>query len=240
MRRFTLLVLTTTVIAGMPWLARAQDARPATPVPVVVTQGEAILKRAPDRAWLNVATETRAPKADDARRMNAATMTDVQKALRGAGLSNDAIRTTGYTLSPDMEWNNGRGTVKGYIVRNQIEVRVDDIGRLGDVIDAAMAGRTTTLTITGPRFDLKNQADVEREALGEAVQAGMARAQAIAAGAHRTLGAIVRIDDQNFGGPRPPQPYAMQSMAKAGPIDTPVTPGEIEVRAQVTLTVELK
>ena len=42
-----------------------------TPAPssnAIVTQGEAIVKRPPDRAWLTVATEARDPRAEEARK----------------------------------------------------------------------------------------------------------------------------------------------------------------------------
>lgn len=125
-------------------------------------------------------------------------MTAVQAALSATGLSADAIQTTGYSLSPDMEWKNGRSTVKGYIVRNQIEVRVDNLDQLSDVIDAANANRSTTLTISGPRFALKNQQVTETEALRLAAQAALMRAQAIASGAGRMLGRITRIEEENL------------------------------------------
>lgn len=209
--------------------------------PVVVTRGEAIVKRAPDQAWLTVATETRDVRAEDARRKSAEATTAVQAALKGTGLAADAIRTTGYSLTPEMDWNNGRGTVKGYLVRNQVEVRVDDLARLGAVIDAANATKSTALTISGPRFALKQQDEAEAEALRAAVQAAMTRAQAMAAGARRTLGNIVRVEDQS--GSRLPQPQPMFRMAAAAGQDnpqTPITPGEIEVRAEVSVTVELR
>lgn len=219
----------------------AQAQVPSAPVAsVVVTQGEAIVKKAPDQAWVSIATETREPKAVDARRRSAESMTALQAALRATGLPADAIRTTGYSLMPEMDWNNGRGTVKGYLVRNQIEVRVDDLDRLGDVIDTANSSKSTAVTVTGPRFGLKDEASAENEALRLAVQAAMARAQAIAAGARRQLGAIVRIEEQATAGFAPrPEPMMMR-MAKADAVETPISPGELEVRATVTVTVELR
>ena len=71
-----------------------------------------------------------------------------------------------------------------------------------------------------------------------AVQAAMARAESIAAGARRTLGPIQRIEENVTSRP---EPMMMRQMASnASPVETPVTPGEIEVRAQVTLTVEIR
>jgi uncharacterized protein YggE len=211
----------------------------SSPQAVVVAQGEATVKRAPDQAWLTVATETRDVKAEDARRKSAEGMTAVQASLRRAGVPADAIRTTSYYLTPEMDWNNGRGTVKGYLVRNQIDVRVDNLDRLGDIIDAANATKTTTLTISGPRFALKDQQAAETDALRLAVEAAMTRAQAMAGGAKRSLGEIVRIEESGASRPTSPQPV-MRMAAAAEPVQTPITPGDIEVRVEVIVTVALR
>jgi uncharacterized protein len=95
--------------------------------------------------------------------------------------------------------------------------------------------------VIGPRFDLKNERAVQNEALTAAVQDALQRAQAIAAGAKRTLGPIVRIEDQHMGMPKQPMPMMMQrAEMAASDVATPITPGELEIRAQVTLTVEMR
>jgi uncharacterized protein YggE len=188
-----------------------------------------------------VATESRARTAAEARQRGAEDMSAVQNALRGAGVPADAIRTTSYSLTPEMEWNDGRGIVRGYLARNQIEVRVDNLDRLGQIIDAANSRRETGLVIHGPRYGLKDEQAAETEALKLAVQAAMARAEAMAAGARRSLGSIVRIEEQARG-LMPPEPLVMRAAMsdRASEAPTPITPGEIEVRAQVTVTVELR
>ena len=217
--------------------------QPAEP-PSITTKGEAVLKKAPDRAWISVATETRDSKANDARTKNAETMTTVQSALRKAGVAADAIRTTGYSLTPDVQWANGRSTVRGYIARNQIDVRVDDLDKLGDVLDAANSGQNTSISVIGPRFDLKNQQAAEAEALQQAVEVAMARAQAIARGARRQVGGILQISEEGTQTIMPPRPMMMATRsegfaAQAAP-ETPITPGEIEVRVTVILKVEIR
>lgn len=236
MIRSALLLGALTVGLAAPAAAQSQL---STPPPAVVTQGEAIVKRAPDRAWLTVATETRHTSAGRARELSAEGMTSLQAALKAVGLPEDAIRTTGYSLVPEMDWKSGKGVVRGYVVRNQIEVRIDDLDRLAPVIDAATTSQNTTLSITGPRFALKDEAAAQAEALRMAVGSAMARAQAIATGAGRSLGDILRIEDQNTGGfPPPPQPMMRMAAAESAP--TPIEPGELEIRATVTLTVELR
>lgn len=227
---------TAAVLSSVPAAAQMQM---HVPQPVIVTRGEAIVKRAPDQAWVSIAAETRAQTPSEAQRLAAEAMTSVQAALKAAAIAADAIRTTGYSLQPDMEYQSGRSRVRGYIARNQIDVRVDALDRLGVVIDAA--GQSGATTIAGIRFDLKNRRAVEQEALKLAVEDAMGRAKALAAGAAATLGPIVRIDEGIAE--RPPMPYmAMRadtaSAAQAPP--TPVTPGDLEIHAQVTLTVGIK
>jgi uncharacterized protein YggE len=218
--------------------AFAQDVGDISKQPVIVTHGQASVKRAPDQAWVSIAAESRASAPAEAQRLNAEAMQAVNAALSKTGLAAEAIRTTGYSLQPDMEYVNGRGRIKGYIARNQVEARVDDLKKLGAVLDAAGASGATSMA--GLRFDISDRAAVERDALRQAVQDAMARAKAIAAGAGANLGPIVRIDEQYQSSPQPM--YAMRAGGGAGAaaVETPVSPGELEIRAQVTLTVAIR
>jgi hypothetical protein len=220
-----------------PSALQAQGA-PVAQQPVIVTRGESTLKRAPDQAWVSIAAETRAATPAEAQRLAAQAMTSVQAALKQAGIAAEAIRTTAYSLRPDMEYQDGRARVRGYIARNQIEVRVDVLDRLGAVID--VAGATGATSLAGLRFDLKNRRAVEQEALKLAVEDALARARALATGAGATLGSIVRIEEQ-LGGMPPPMPYmTMRADAAQAAPETPVSPGEVEILAQVTVTVAIR
>jgi uncharacterized protein YggE len=215
--------------------------------PAIVTHGQASVKRAPDRAWLTVSTEVREAKSGDARKKGADVMTAVQNALKATGLPADAIRTTAFSLTPEMLWTGGTAQVKGYVVHNEIEVRVDDLDKLSQVIDAANSPKNAALSVTGPRFDLKNREGAEQDVLRLAVENALARAQAIATGARRNLGQIIRIDEQNTGTDMPsPRPMLRATAAgrAGGPAQaetqTPITPGAIEIHAEVTVTVGIR
>lgn len=226
--------------AAAPALAQPQ---PPQPPPAIVTQGQAVLRRAPDRAWLTIATQVRESKANDARRKSNETMTEIHNALKAVGVRDDAIRTSGYSLTPDMD--SRTRNVTGYFVRNQIEIRVDDLDRLGDIMDAANGPKSAALSIIGPRFDLKNEQAAQAEALKLAVENAMSRAQAMAAGARRTLGPVLRIEDQGVN-TIVPRPMARTAMGGGGGVagapmpETPIEPGEIEIRVQVTLTIAIQ
>ena len=117
-------------------------------------------------------------------------------------------------------------------------MRLDDIARVGEVIDLAVSGGATA--VHNVRFDLKQREALEREALKRATADARARAEAAAAGAGRSIDRVVRIEEPT-GRPMPPQPMMMmrEAAAAAAP-PTPVVPGELEIRATVTLTATLK
>src|SRR5262249_15509747 len=147
--------------------------------------------RAPDRAYVTFATETRGPKPDDAQKRNAEAMSRVQDAVRHAKIPSDAIRTLGINLQEEVDFVNGKRVPRGYTVSNSIEVRVDDLDSLGGLIDAAVQSGATG--VSNVRFDLKDRSGAEREALRLAVADAKARAEAAAAGAGMRLTSVVRI-----------------------------------------------
>ncbi len=74
----------------------------------------------------------------------------------------------------------------------------------------------------------------------QAVADARARAEAAASGVGRTIDRVLRIDDTRREVPRP-MPMAMMARDVApADVATPVEPGEIEIRAQATLTVSIK
>ncbi len=212
--------------------AAAQTA-PTSDESVIVARGEGVVRVTPDRAFVTVAAETRAPNPREAQRLNAQAMAEVQRRLRAAGVGGDAIRTVGLNLLLESDWVNGRRVTRGYVARNSVEVRVDAVGQTGEIVDAAVGGGATTLSEI--RFDVSQRAALEREALRLAVADARGRAEAMAAGAGRTLDHVVRI--QENGVSTPPVPPTFMRAAAAGEAEpTPVAPGLIEIRADVTLT----
>jgi uncharacterized protein YggE len=221
------------------WLAVVPCARAQEPVlpssPVVVTIGQATILAAPDRAFVTIAAESRSRNSADAQRQNADAMTAVMAKLQQAGIPKDAIRTLSYDLQPEFDYANGRQTLRDYVARNSIEVRLDDMTRVGAALDAAGSGGATS--IGGIRFDVHNREAVEREALRQAVADARARADAAAAGAGRTIDRVIRV--QEDGVPEmPPRPMFRAAAEQMAP--TPIAPSAVEIHARVTLTAALK
>ena len=205
---------------------------------MVVVSGEGLVKSAPDQAWVTLVVESRSRNSRDAQSQTSQTMTAVQQKLAGAGIPKDAIRTIAVDLNIDAEWVNGRQVPKGYVSRNVIEVRIDDVAKVGEVMDVAVASGVTA--VQGVRFDLKQRESLEREALKRATADARQRAEAAAAGAGRAIDRVIRVEEPGARPMPPPQPMMMMRQVAADQAQTPVVAGEIEIRANVTLTATLK
>ena len=164
---------------------------------------------------MTVATEVRDGKAAEARRKSAEAMTAVQTAIKAVGLAPDAIQTSGFSLTPEMEYSGGKPSVKNYVVRNQIDVRVDDLDKLADVIDAANSPKNVIITVGNPRFELKAREAAELEAVAAAVRTARARAQAMATGAGQTLGPVLKIQQGQVYVTSPASPTSRAAMPLA-------------------------
>lgn len=236
--RWRTLVVGMAVAAAGASLPVAVAAQAPAADSVVVMTGEGMVKAPPDQAWITVGAESRSRNPKEAQSQNAAAMASVQDKLRAAGIAQDAIRTLSVDLQLESDWVNGRQVPKGYVARNMIEVRLDDIARVGEVMDLAVTGGATALH--GVRFDLKQRESLEREALKRATADARARADAVAAAAGRTIDRIVRIEEPAGRPFPPPAPMLMSRAAEDARAPTPVIAGEIEIRATVVLTAAMK
>jgi uncharacterized protein YggE len=233
----TLIVLV--LLATTTSRAAAQQP-PATPAePLAVVSGQGVVFAVPDRAWITISAESRASSPREAQRLNAEAMRPIQDKLRAAGIPADAIRTIGYDVQYEWDFVNNKRVGRGYVARNTIEVRIDTIDRVGELLEIAVGSGATALG--GIRFDLKEQAKLEREALRLAVVDARAKADAAAAGAGRSVDRILRVEEHGIE--VPPMPVPMMRQAAQGPAafaEPPISAGRMEIRARATVTVVLK
>ena len=220
-------------------LCIATSSSAQTPVaepPQIIVTGEGVVKATPDQAWVQIGAESRSKVSKEAQQRNAEVMTAVQQKISSFGIPKEAIKTVVLDLQPEFDYANGKQTLRGYVARNTVEVRVDELSKVGDVLDAAVASGAAT--IHGLRFDVKARREAEQAALQAAVKDALAKAQAVATGAQRAIDRILRIEEVSAGGPVPMMKQF--SMAARADASTPVAPGELEIRAQVRLSLAIK
>jgi uncharacterized protein YggE len=225
-------------LALAPALALAGPAAAARPASTLQVGARATVSRAPDRVYIELGVRTEARRPTAATAQNAVRVAAVVAAVRNAAGPGARLATADYSVAPQYQYHNdGKApTLTGYVVTNILRVRLDELTRIGAVIDAASgAGANVQQTL---RFALRDPEAARLQALAQAAQRARQAARALAA----ALGLrIVRIVTVRGGGTSvvPPGPVShplairMERMAPATPIES----GRIRVSADVDLIV---
>jgi uncharacterized protein YggE len=190
--------------------------------------GTATVSAAPDMAVLVLAVQTQATSAAQAAADNAATMTDVLTALSDLGIDKSSIETVSYTLSPVYDQTTPSKLI-GYSVRNAIQITLKDFSLVGKALDAAvMAG---TNEVQGITFTLSNAAlaNLQKQALGQALQDADAQARATASNLGVSIVGPISVSPAYVF-----QPNLRTYSAAAQ--STPIQPGTLEVTVSVQVT----
>lgn len=230
MRIFSALLLSGAFLAT-PALAD-QHSNPAT----ITVTGEGVVTAAPDLATVSLGVTTQGATAAEAMAANSASLTAVLERVKAAGVEDRDIQTSTLNLNPN--WSNSDGSsmpvIQGYVATNTLSIRVRDLGKLGPILDAAIADGANTLN--GVSFGLAEPDPAMDDARRAAVAEARARAELLTGAAGVGLGRIVSISES--GGYAPPMPmYRMEAAMADAPV--PVAGGEVGVTAQVTITWEI-
>lgn len=235
------------LLATLPVAAPASAAPIEEQAPLISVTGTASVAREPDIARISLSVETNADTASAATQQNAANAARVRSAVEGVGIPATAIVTQYYNLryNPRPEPTPppvpvrrpaGATTVSGerygYVVTHTLEI-TSSPAKVGTVVDAAVGAGATS--VGGVFYDVSNRHGAYLEAVRQAVIDAKSQAQAAAAASGARLGAVHRIF---VGGERPVAPAPLMR-AMATQIPTEVTPGEVRIFANVTVTYEL-
>jgi uncharacterized protein len=217
---------------------RAQPT-PLSPVSSIRVTGDARVTAKPDRVQIDIGVTTRAAQSQDAASQNARQVDAVLAAVRKATGPAAVLRTISYSLNPTYQYhpNGEEPTITGYSAVNVVQVTLDDLAKIGTVIDSAtLAGANH---VQGIQFTLRDQDAVRAEALRQAATRARAEADLLAA----ALGLkVVRVLSVEENSPRmvPVRAYMGAPRAAMGTAtETPVEAGTLDVTADVMLTVEV-
>lgn len=212
-------------VAAAPAMA---DCLPAQMSRVTV-MGQGTSRVAPDLAVLTLGVSAQADLAAQAMADVSAEQARVLEALAAQQIDPAQIQTSGLNLSPMVDYQKGNGsTITGYSARNMVTVRVTDVAKLGEVLDAVVAAGANE--INGISYQRQDDRAAQDEARGHAVAEARHRAEIMADAAGLTLGPVLTM--RETGGFTPPQPMMTRGMAMAD-TSVPVEPGEVAVAAMV-------
>ncbi len=160
-------------------------------------------------------------------------------ALRTAGIPQARIQTSNLSVQPVFapprpEQRDGQ-RITGYRVSNTVSVRVEDLTKVGPLLDALV--RSGANELFGVLFSVADPKQLLETARRNAVADAQGRAQTLAAAAGVRLGSVLAMHEGQADIPRPMLRSA-QAMDFAPAV--PVAAGEQAVRAAVTMVFQIE
>jgi len=207
-----------------------------SPVSSIRVTGDAVATAKPDRALIDVGVLTQEKQSQNASAQNAKQLDAVMVALHKLLGADADIKTINFALNPDYQYRplGGKSAVSSYTALNVVRVTVDDLDKVGPVIDAAtQAGANHVESV---RYTVKDQQVLHTQAVREAALKARANADALAAALNLKITRIVSVEE---GDSSPPGPDAADPRDPSGPAPTPIQSSSFVVTANVTLTVEV-
>ena len=225
-------------LAFTPVLAQAAVRHAVSAPATLHVSAAATVDPAPDRVYIEVGVRTQAAQPKVAATDNATRIAAVLAAVRKAAGPTAELTTANYSVAPQYAYSNSGKppAITGYVVTNLVRVRLDDLKRIGGVIDAAnAAGANVQQNL---RFALRHPEAARVRALARAARRARAAADALAAALDLRIVRILEVR-QTGGAVRAPSPMMfgpvlrVQRMAPATPIES----GSLQVSADVSMTV---
>jgi uncharacterized protein YggE len=200
----------------------------------LIVQGEGKASAAPDRATVVLGVQTRDASAAVAATENARLMNETITALRAAGIAENEIQTSGYTLGTepqDVPVTAGeKQKAPVFLASNTVTVNMNNTADVGRVLDAAVSAGSNSIQEVA--FDLQNPGPQKDLALTLAIEDARRKAEVAAKAAGVKLGRVLEISE-GYGY------VAAASRSAAFDVATPIMPGKMEITASVTVTYEI-
>ena len=239
MRRIVAALIPFALTAALSFPVAAQA---VTTSPGVVTiEGLGEVSGRPDTAIVTSGVTSQGATAREALNANTADMEKLLETLKAAGIADRDIQTSGFSVSPNYVYSNEVDAngyslppkINGYLVSNQVTIRVRNLDSLGSVLDQSVTVGANT--INGISFSVADPAKLYEEARKKAFADARAKAELYAGVAEVELSDIAAITEtQGYG---QPQPYMMREMAMAADAAAvPVQTGELTYTINVTVS----
>lgn len=186
----------------------------------------------PDMATLSLGVTRNEARADAAMAQASRAAAAMLKKLASFGIEPRDIQTRRISLNP--VWSDKRSSspsrrITGYRADNVLTVRIRDMSKVGEIIDAAaQAGGNDFGSLT---FAVQDPRPLRDKARQLAVADAMAKAALLAGAAGVTLGPVVSLSEGGGAAYPVARSAAFAAMAKAAP----VVAGEISVSASVSM-----
>jgi len=197
----------------------------------------------PELAYVTMSVETLDKSASKSQSDNAVIAAKVMEALKNTGIGEEDIETASYNVREDFQWNETlrKSESIGYRTTNSIQATVRDLSKVGGVIDVAVQAGANSISGVSFALTKETQSQLRTMALMEAAENAREKAQSIATGLGISVGTVYSAsENSSYSTPYYAKSYAMDASGAAESAPTPITPGDIEFSATVSVQFEIQ
>ncbi|MDO8584454.1 MAG: SIMPL domain-containing protein [bacterium] len=181
-------------------------------------------------------TDVQRTQTDNTKKINA-----ILDAIKKAGVSADDMQTSNYAISPKYNWDNGRQTLIGYTVSQNVTIKVRDLKKVGDIL--TQAGALGANQINGVTFSVDDPSKLQQQARTKAIEDARSKANELA----DALGLkVTRVVDFSEASSQPGYPIPMMAkqdaaMGMGGAASVPdIQSGSLDITSNVSVTFEIQ
>ena len=244
----------TKVQGAMPQISAPAQAAGCDSNRTVQVTGSALINVTPDRALVQLGVQSNGASVDEVQTANTLAIQHVIAAIKAQGVEQKDIATDLYVIEPVYETYDSL-SIKGYRIDNTVAVTVRDVNKTSAIVAVSLvAGANQVNDVGFYTSELRKYRDQAREL---ALTAAKEKAQALAAAAGAETGCVNNISENTwsyfngwqYGSGRSSNLWTQNTVQNAAPSsgagsssadDEPISLGQISVKAEVSVTYELK
>lgn len=206
----------------------------------ITIEGTGKVTAKPDVAEIALGVTTEGAAVKDIQEQNSKKMNAIIAAVKDLGVKSEDIQTQQYSVSPRYNWDNGKQTLLGYTITQQVSVKVRDLDKAGTVL--AKAGELGANQMGSIQFVIDNPDALEAQARGKAIEDAKTKAEALAGQLGMTVVRVVSFSESGNGYFPPMAAYSAGDMAmKTEAVPVPqIEAGTNEVTSNVNVVFEVR
>jgi uncharacterized protein YggE len=243
-------MITVVGLIGAGWVLSQFGALPQNQPHEIQVSGEGKAYLKPDIALVTFGVTAQAPKSQDAVNQSNAKMKAIIAAIKGLGVEEKDIQTTGYNLNPVYGYDRpstpspmyypmpGNQVVTGYSLDQRVSIKIRNFDNINSVLDkATVAGATNVGDL---QFTVDNPEMARSEARKKAIENAKEKMKNLAKDSGLRVGKLVNVQEGYSNYPQPMYAEAMAKDSGAPSVAPQIQTGQMEVSSNVTLTFQIK
>lgn len=198
--------------------------------------GQATVSAEPDQVQFDIGVVVQATSAKAATDQNTIKSDALIQQLRKVLVPSAKLTSINFSVNPNYRYpKEGAPVIAGYTANNTVRVVLDDISKFQSVVDVAIQSGANSINRLA--FTLHNAERVRSQALAEAANQARDGAEALAAAMKLKLAKLLSVEEGQPVIVSPPREISFEKLQSTS--ISPISPGTIDVHADVNLTYEI-